>query len=309
MEPYYILRLVLGTALALYLARHGLKRNSLSYSGAIAAFFVGFVSFVTSYRFGILLILFYYTSSKLTKVNEAKKSRLEDHFKKGGQRNAVQVLANSALATLLCLLYMRVVGEDKHVWFSTSRLGSTEFLFKEHLGGLIWCMYVAHYACAAGDTWASELGVLATAQPRLVTTLFLRPVPPGTNGGMSLLGTAASAAGGLFIGLLFVVMAQFVHPALPASQLPMALVGLLSGVLGSLLDSILGATLQASYFSHKKKKIVKSLDSQDPSIEHICGVDVLSNEGVNAISIGLTMLAATVIGPRIFCLCDPDNHC
>ena len=171
------------------------------------------------------------------------------------------------------------------------------------------CMYVAHYACAAGDTWASEVGVLAAPRPRLVTSLFLRAVPPGTNGGMSLLGTAASAAGGLFVGLLFCLLALLIDSPAPASQLPMALLGLVCGLLGSLLDSLLGATLQASYYSHRTRKVVRGPDPGDPSIEHLCGIDVLSNEAVNAVSIALTMLAATVLGPRIFCLCDPEMHC
>jgi uncharacterized membrane protein len=174
------------------------------------------------------------------------------------------------------------------------------------------CMYVAHYACAAGDTWASELGVLAAPQPRLVTSFFLRAVPPGTNGGMSLLGTAASGAGGLFIGLLFWVLSLFLEGGAAgstATQLPMVLLGLVCGLLGSLLDSLLGATLQASYYSHRKRKVVRGPDPRDPSVEHLCGLDVLSNEAVNAVSIALTMLAATYLGPRIFCFCDPEMHC
>ena len=177
-------------------------------------------------------------------------------------------------------------------------------------------MYIAHYACAAGDTWASEVGILADSRPRLVTTLFLRSVPPGTNGGMSLLGTAASAAGGLFIGILFCCLSFFVDLGLggegggaTATQLPMTLLGLVCGVLGSLIDSLLGGTLQASYYSHKKRKIVKSLDTRDSSVEHVCGWNVLSNEAVNAISIVLTMVAATFIGPGIFCFCDQEMHC
>lgn len=58
----------------------------------------------------------------------------------------------------------------------------------------------SHFACCLGDTLASELGILSHSRPRLITTL--KPVPPGTNGGMSIGGTVASIAGGGIIGAL-----------------------------------------------------------------------------------------------------------
>ena len=82
MQRFVLIRAGIGFALACYLALHGLKRNSLSKSGAVAAFIVGFLSFLASYRFGCILILFYYSSSKLTKVDEKKKSNMEENFKK-----------------------------------------------------------------------------------------------------------------------------------------------------------------------------------------------------------------------------------
>lgn len=63
-------RMFLGFLIAFGLSWHGLKRNSLNLSGAKAAFLVGFVAFAVGYRFGVMLILVYYTCSKLTKVNE-----------------------------------------------------------------------------------------------------------------------------------------------------------------------------------------------------------------------------------------------
>jgi uncharacterized membrane protein len=60
-------RVALAAVIAVVLARHGLRKKSLSPSGARAAFAVGFTSFAMSYRFGVVLIAFYYSSSRLTK--------------------------------------------------------------------------------------------------------------------------------------------------------------------------------------------------------------------------------------------------
>ena len=60
-----------------------------------------------------------------------------------------------------------------------------------------------HFACCLGDTLASELGILSRSPPILITTL--KPVPPGTNGGLSTMGTLASVGGGLFMGLTIAV--------------------------------------------------------------------------------------------------------
>eukprot|EP01035_Chromulina_nebulosa_P022643 gene22643-29317_t len=165
-------------------------RKSLNLSGSIAAFLVGFISFSASYRFGLILILFYYTSSKLTKIKEDIKAKLEDDYSIGGQRNWIQVLANSFLATLVALIYYITYGEDHRINFNNNY---------ERFGSYLWCMYVAHYACAAADTW----GILSTSKPRLITTVFIKEVPHGTNGGMSLLGTISGGLGGAFIGFLF----------------------------------------------------------------------------------------------------------
>jgi uncharacterized membrane protein len=277
------------------LSYHGLRKKSLSLSGASAAFFVGFTAFATSYRFGIMLILFYYTGSKLTKVKEDVKAKLEEDFKTGGQRNYTQVLANSILASTIAILFYVYEGEDRHLNFDIS--GATNFS-SENRAAYLWCLYVAHYACAAADTWASEIGILAKQQPILITTF--RRVPSGTNGGISALGTLASAAGGAFIGLVFYLPGLLFSSSPAVPQYPMVIFGLICGLVGSLLDSLLGATLQATFYSKDRKMIVKHPRNVDKSIEHISGIDILSNEAVNFFSILLTMLVVTPCAPYLF---------
>ena len=70
-------RPVLALLFAVALSVRGLRKRSLDRSGAAAAFFVGFVAFCASYRFGVVLLLFYQSSSSLTKLGSAAKARLE----------------------------------------------------------------------------------------------------------------------------------------------------------------------------------------------------------------------------------------
>lgn len=75
-------------------------------------------------------------------------------------------------------------------------------------------------------------------------------MPKGTNGGISFMGTLCSAVGGLVIGfshyltILYCSDSNLLMYAPP--QWPIILYGGLAGFIGSLIDSVLGATLQYS---------------------------------------------------------------
>jgi len=83
-------RYVWAVAIATLLSFHGLKKKSLSLSGACAAFFVGFCSFAVGVRFGVILILFYFTGSQLTKMGKHRKAQIEEDYAVGGQRSWIQ---------------------------------------------------------------------------------------------------------------------------------------------------------------------------------------------------------------------------
>ncbi len=274
------------------MAVYGWARKSLNGSGAVAAVLVGFITFYSGYVFGLVLISFFLSSSRITKVRSAEKKAFEDGHKEGGQRNYVQVFCNSAPALCYAMCYYHWFGHGLQPLDSVNRPVAT----------FLQCAFVAHYACCAGDTWASELGILDSGGCRLITTC--RRVPRGTNGGMSVSGTFWSLVGGVFIGIVFVWLNTFPGamglpetglptPNEPRTQYDQWIPGLilagLSGLGGSCVDSALGATLQFSGYDRDKRLIVSK---PGPNTTHITGWNVLSNDSVNLLSALITSLIA-----------------
>lgn len=264
------------------------RRKSLDVTGAVAGFILMTLHFAVSYRFGAILLVFFFTSSKLTKVGEDKKRRFDAEFKEGGQRNWIQVLANSGIASLLVLAVWRLAG-----WEDKCLDGKESAVITSLIGGII-----GQYSCCNGDTWSSELGVLSDAQPRLITTF--KPVRRGTNGGVTLAGLLAAAAAGGVIGLAFVLIGFFTTKCVfdvALKQLLVIPVAALAGLCGSLIDSLLGATLQFSGFCTVRNKVV---GKPGPTVRKISGLDILDNNAVNLVSILLTALLTSVGCAYIF---------
>lgn len=116
-----------------------------------------------------------------------------------------------------------------------------------------------------------------------ISAYVVQPVPKGTNGGVSTIGTLCGAAGSLLMGLTFWgfgLLSSAESLTIPTlwKCLVLALIG---GVFGNLLDSYLGATLQYSGYSFSKKCIV---DFPNLDVVHISGRSMLSNTQVNFLS-------------------------
>ncbi|KAJ3131097.1 hypothetical protein HK100_006808 [Physocladia obscura] len=285
-DPYF------SPALYGLLAFEGLRKKSLSVSGALAAG-----------NIFPLLLAFYMSSSRLTKIGSKKKESLEEDFKIGGQRTAVQVLSNGFTGTFIaCIHYMFVVHENGDSIdglcfgnFEAPSEDTSPTVWLLRLNTALIAAYIGHYACCNGDTWASELGVLSPGRPILITTM--KQVPKGTNGGISLLGLIASIVGGGFVGLVG-AFSFVMTPCFNTSIIyKFVILGSACGLFGSLVDSLFGATLQRSTFNKKSGKITqdfrrakKNEDRADLVV--VSGWEVLDNHQVNFVSSLMTAIAA-----------------
>ena len=94
--------------------------------------------------------------------------------------------------------------------------------------------FIGAVATATADTLASEIGILQ--KPRLITTL--KKVPPGTDGAISLLGTAVGIVGAALIGLVAWIL------GVVSNIIPALSIAIISGTIGCFMDSFLGAILE-----------------------------------------------------------------
>jgi len=274
------LRWISATVVSLIVVSWGHSRKSLSTSGAIVALVIGFILGLSHYSFFLCLLAFFTSASKATKFKADVKKTFEMDFKEGGMRNWLQVLCNGGMALELSLLYLLDIGSaDLPVDFRHNYRAS--WLGMAVLGAI---------ACCNGDTWASELGaVLARKDPFLITTF--ESVPRGTNGGVTTVGLLSSFVGGLVIGVAYycgvMVAASSADLSLAPNQALVILVAGMGGLLGSVLDSILGASLQ---FSGKHVNTGKITEVASEDVVPISGKQVLDNHSVNLISSILTAL-------------------
>ena len=269
----------LAIVIASLMALRGYKRKSLTGNGAVAAWVVGFSSIIFGTR-GFLLLLFYLVGTKATKYKMKLKATFEESD--SSCRGPGQVLACSIIGILIQALSLIYCGKERSIDFEGDPLASS-----------FACAFIAHHSTNLADTLSSELGILSKRDPILITSL--RRVPRGTNGGCSMLGLGCSMLGGATIGfgaLLIDVLSGF------DTSFSYILFGIFSGTTGSIIDSLLGATLQVTYFD-EEKKVISDKSSQEKS-KCVAGMDVLSNVQVNLLSVAITSALGFFFGSLFF---------
>jgi uncharacterized protein (TIGR00297 family) len=251
------------------------QRQALTLTGLVGAVITGTLIFgFGGWSWGLLLIAFFVSSSLFSRYREMEKEGLAEKFEKGHERDIGQTLANGGWGAVLAVAHA----------------------FTPH--PILRVAFVGAMASVTADTWATELGVLSRSLPRLITTG--RPVPVGTSGGVSVLGTAATVAGGFYIGLgifLLDALASLVKGQAPGwTGAGFIVVGLIGGLAGSFFDSLLGATAQGIYYCDRcAKETEKTRHSCGQSTRLVRGHRWLSNDLVNLMSSIVGSIATAIV--------------
>lgn len=263
MHPVFppLQQILWGLGLALAASGGAYLAHALSRSGALAAFCLGTTVFgLGGWGWAALLLGFFISSSGLSRLFKHRKAKFDEKFSKGSRRDAGQVLANGGIAGLFVIAHLFFPGD---LW--------------------PWLGAAGALAAANADTWATELGVLNSRPPRLLTTWQV--VEQGSSGAVSLLGTLAALGGSLLIALL----AAAFWPQPMVNWFLIAGIGL-AGLVGSLVDSYLGATLQAIYFCPACRK------ETERHPVHTCGAQTRLVRGLGWLGNDWVNTACTLAG-------------
>ncbi len=262
------LRLLLSLMLSLLIGGLGYWRRSLTPGGWLGAILIGTATAgLGGWNWGILVVVFFVTSSALSQWRRAAKERqIGGNVAKSGQRDLLQTLANGGVPAALAVCYA---------------VEPSPAVFAAALGAI---------ATATADTWATEIGTLSTAPPRLITSG--RRVPAGTSGGISLLGLLATACGSLLIGTVGFVAELLIVLVSAGWIVPAAFVG---GVSGAMADSAMGATIQrVNRCPRCAVDTERDVHSCGTPTEHLRGLVWLDNDWVNFLSALVGAAASTL---------------
>ena len=228
LPPDWYTPVLVGLLLSGAIALASLRLRLLTAPGCLGAAVVGMLAFAAGGWPLWLLLMWFFGSSNIASKFMARRAarRLGEGRASGAPRKRSkprklrQVLANS-VPFLACALAYAATGQ---AWFLIVSAGAL--------------------AASTADTWASEVGVHSAKPP--VNIITREPMERGLSGGVSPLGLGATVVGSATCAFLAAFLFRafgFDVPVGPAAFLFIVL----CGVVGSVVDSMLGALVQAKY--------------------------------------------------------------
>lgn len=215
--------------------------------GITAAAVLGISLFVIQPFFWIVLCIFFFSSSMLSKMKVNEKYSASMDFAKGStKRDTMQVIANGFIPLLFALGYAIFALLPNIIKSTATPHDPTNPFF---VG-----VFVA-FAVHTADTWATEIGILSKKPPRLVTNIK-QTVKPGTSGGITIIGSLASLFGSILIAAVYLISYIVTNSTMAINRqgISILILIIIGGFSGSILDSLEGATIQGIYYCNHCEK-------------------------------------------------------
>lgn len=241
------IQIITGAVFAVCIGIFSWKSKFLSLSGTVATSLLALIIFgIGGWKWAAPILFFFIVSSLLSKLGKEGKAQYETLYMKSSVRDYTQVAANGGIGGLLIVLHVIFPNYD------------------------FYPLYVGSLAAVTADTWGSEIGLLRKTKTYSLPSW--NSVEQGSNGGVSLLGFIGGCLGSSLLSALAYVWTQ---------NLKVCILIVISGVLGSAVDSILGGTLQAAFRCTNCKKFTEKRIHCGLPTNHTGGFIWIDNEIVN----------------------------
>jgi uncharacterized protein (TIGR00297 family) len=186
-------------------------KKKIELSAVLASVFVGLFALLTVGPYWLYLILAFFVLGNI--VTKFKYDVKKEKGVAEKERTFRNVFGNGGAALIFALFFALT----KHPVFLMGFLGAM--------------------ATAAADTFATEIGMVYDIEPRVITTFKRTSV--GANGAVSAAGTAAA-----FLGAATISMVPLLYYTPDFDKNMVFFIGTIAGVIGSFVDSFVGATLE-----------------------------------------------------------------
>ncbi|NLZ54621.1 MAG: DUF92 domain-containing protein [Thermoanaerobacteraceae bacterium] len=262
----FIYMACIGFVISFFIAYIAYRKESLTLDGSVGATLMGTLMYATSGIYGsVMMVVFFLSSSILSHFKKNKKKKVARQFDKTGRRDILQVFANGGVGLIHSILYYLTKNPAYLVFLGIS------------------------FAAANADTWATELGILNKKDPISLRTF--KRVEKGTSGAVSLFGTFSALIGSMMIGIFATLGFSFLNIGELGFEYMQAFqMVTLGGFVGSVIDSILGATVQGVYYSEELKGETEKKRYKNKQNILIRGLEFVNNDVVNFLSIGIASI-------------------
>lgn len=188
-------------------------------------------------------------------------TKLFHKSKKSNKRKVIQIISNVGVGALSLIIY-KFTSNDLYL-----------------------LIYASVMAESLADTLASDIGVLSKSEP--INILTFKKGERGLSGNISFLGLTSALIGSLLIGTIYYI-------GMDKSVISFIII-ILSGFLGSLIDSILGASIQVKYKCEKCKKITERKEHCGKETNYYKGIKWIDNNLVNLLSNAIVFIILLII--------------